>query len=78
VHELPARGVSEQPIALLGSDALGAQQVEQPFVDAKRPFFAPARRAVLIVQIAEMVPEMLGERRLGELDGDCQNAGRVD
>ena len=56
MHELSARGMAEQPIALPGCDALRAQQVEEPFVDAERPFFASVRRAVLIVQIAEMVP----------------------
>jgi hypothetical protein len=55
-----------------------AQQVEQAFVDSKRPFFAPVRRAILVVQIAEMVPEMFGERHLGELDGDRQDDGLVD
>jgi len=30
------------------------------------------------MQIAKMVPKVFGERRLWELDRDCQNAGFVD
>jgi hypothetical protein len=78
VYKLPARGVAEQSIVLPGRDALRAQLVEQAFVDTERPFFAPVRRAILVVQIAEMVPEMFGERRLGELDGDRQDVCMVD
>jgi len=55
VHELSARGVAEQPVALPGRDALRKQQFEQPFDDAECPFFPRVGRALLIVQIAEMV-----------------------
>jgi hypothetical protein len=65
VHKLPARGVAEQSIVLPDRDALRAQLIEQAFVDTERPFFAPVRRAIFVVQIAEMVPEMFGERRFG-------------
>ena len=78
MHKLPARGVAEQSIVLPDRDALRAQLIEQAFVDTERPFFAPVRRAIFVVQIAEMVPEMFGERRFGELDGDRQDAGLVD
>jgi hypothetical protein len=70
--------VAEQSIVLPGRHALRAQLIEQAFVDAECPFFAPVRRAIVVVQIAEMVPEMFGERRLGELDGDSQDVSRVD
>ena len=54
------------PSFLSSRDALRAQLA---FVDTERPVIPPVWRAILVGQIAKMVPAMFGERHLGELDG---------
>ena len=74
---LAARGVTEQSIALVYSDASRAQLLEEPLVNAEGPSFARVWRAVFGMQIAGIVPKIFGKRRLGELDRDSQDAGFV-
>ena len=74
MHELPAGGMAEQPIALPPRQPLIAQRGEQPFIDAIGPLLARVRRALLVVQVAEMIPEVIGKRLFGEFDGDRQDA----
>ena len=78
MNELPTRGVAEQPVALPGRDALGKEAVEQPFYNAKSPLLPRIGPAILIVQIAEVIPKMFGKGCLGELDSDCQDTRLVD
>jgi hypothetical protein len=49
------------------------QSLEQPFDHPEGPFQAWIGSTLLVVQIAEIVPEVLGERRLGKLDGIRQD-----
>ena len=52
---MPARGVAEKSIVLPGCDPLYAQLIEQAFIDTERPFLAPVLRAIVVVQIPEVV-----------------------
>jgi hypothetical protein len=78
VHELTARGVTKQRIVLPGRDTLFKEPLEQPFYYAKGPLLPRIGPAILIVQIAEVIPEMFRKGRFGKLDGKCQDTRFVD
>ena len=65
--------MTKQRIALPGRDALFKEPLEQPFYDAKGPLLPRIGPAILIVQIAEVIPEMFRKGRFGKLDGKRQD-----
>ena len=70
VHELPARGMTENPIPLPRRHPRVTQRVEQPRHDPISPLFARIESAILIVHVAEMITQIIRKPFFREFDGD--------
>src|SRR5580698_2248641 len=78
MDELSAGGVSEDTVTFPTGHAGLAQQVEQARNDAVGPLLAWVWRAVLVMQIAKMIVQVIRKRIFRKLDGDGEQVVLLD
>src|ERR1019366_7796856 len=78
MDELAARGVSEYSVTFPVRYAGKTQHVEQARNNAVGPLFARIWRAVLVMQIAKMIAQVIRKRFFRKFDGDREQVVSLD